>query len=287
MPDRWFIELRYEERMGKTVNLKNPRTVAEKMMWLKLHDHNPIYTIFADKYQSKIWFKEHFGELYIIPNLAIYKSVDEININELPNQFVIKCNHDSGSAFLCYDRQNFQFVDKNGVKCEWNYIVNYLRKALLENYFFYDREWPYKNIKEHLILVEPLCLTKEGNLPNDIKMFFCNGEFWFTNVTYWNAGEQDRCTYDVNWERMPFVYTNPTLYNERTNTSNVPCPPHYKEMLKIGKEIASYCKFVRVDFYDIDGEMKYGEITFYNGGGLDRFYPEEYDLFYGNKLVLK
>ena len=136
-------------------------------------------------------------------------------------------------------------------------------------------------------MVEPLLTTKGGELPTDIKIFFANGEYWFTNVTYWENGKQDRCTYDKTWERLPFVYTNPALHNEDSNTSNVPRPHNYEEMLRIGKIIASYCKFVRVDFYDLDQDVpKIGEVTFYNGGGHDRFYPDEYDMIYGEKLKL-
>lgn len=286
MPDRWFVELRYEKCMGKRLNIASPQTVAEKMMWLKLYDHNPLYTILADKYKLKEWFKKRYGEQYIVPNIYTFTCVDEIDRDALPNQFAIKCNHDSGSVFLCYNKNSLLFYDKDGKQYDWEYVVTNLKRALQTNYYYYDREWPYKNIKQRVIMVEPLCRNKNGNLPTDIKLFYGNGEYWFTNVTYWNNESQDRCTYDENWNRLPFVYTNPNLYNENSNTSNVPRPPKYEEMLRIGKEIASLCKFVRVDFYDIDGEAKIGEITFYNGGGLDRFYPDKYDAIYGGKLKL-
>lgn len=286
MPDRWFIELQAEKRLGKNINLKNPISLTEKLQWLKLHDHNPLYTVLSDKYQAKLWMKHYFKEDYVIPCLNYYRSVDEIDYATLPKKFVIKCNHDSGSVFICYDKASAKFMNKDGLWCDWEMVQSYLKRALKESYFYYDREWPYKGIKEHLIIIEPLCLTKEGKLPTDIKLFYANGEFLFTYVSYGRDGVNDRCTYDKDWNRLPFVWMSSLSYRENINTSEVPRPEKYDEMISIGKEIASYCKFVRIDFFDIDGDLKIGEVTFFHGGGWDRFYPEKYDFIYGEKLKL-
>ncbi len=284
--DRYAIETVWRSRMDIPLDLNNPKRLTEKLQWMKLYDHNPLYTILADKYKSKEWMREHFDYSYVVPCVGHYKSVSDIDFDSLPNQFAIKCNHDSGSVYLCYDKNSMQFMSKEGVWYDWETIKISLENALRSNYFYYDREWPYKNIKEHLIIVEPLFLTKEGKLPTDIKLFYANGEFLFTYVSYGRDGVNDRCTYDASWNRLPFVWVTPLAYRDKINTSDVPRPKKYDEMLRIGKEIASYCKFARIDFFDIDGDIKIGEVTFFHGGGHDRFYPDEYDLVYGDKLKL-
>lgn len=283
--DRYAIEKRWKSRMDIPIDLDNPKRLTEKLQWIKLHDHNPIYTTFADKYRLKEWVSINIGAEYVVPTLSTYTNINDIDLEKLPDKFVIKCNHDSGSVFICYDKENGVYVNKEMVKYEWEDVKKYLTQALKKQYFYESREWPYKNI-EPLILVEPLVTTKSGKLPTDIKLFFANGEFLFTYVSYGRDGVNDRCTYDAKWERLPYVWMNPRSYRKGINTSNVPRPAQYDKMIEIGAKIAENCKFCRVDFYDIDGDIKIGEVTFFHGGGFDRFYPDKYDFIFGEKLKL-
>ena len=285
MPDKWYVELLYERLMDSSLNLRYPERLTEKLQWIKLYDHKPIYTVFADKFLLKEWVKEHIGEAYVVPTLATYSNVEEIDIDKLPNEFVIKCNHDSGSVFICYNKVTRRFVNKEMQEYSWDEVKAYLAKAVKKQYYYESREWPYKDIKR-LIFVEPIVTTKNGHLPNDIKLFFANGQFLFTYVSYGRDGVNDRCTYDQNWERLPFVWMSPHSYREGINTSDVPRPEQYDKMKEIGAQIAAHCKFCRVDFYDVDGDTKIGDVTFFHGGGFDKFFPEKYDLIYGEKLKL-
>jgi len=283
--DRFAIETLWKSRMDFPLDLDNPKRLTEKLQWIKLNDHNPIYTTLADKYRLKEWVSNNIGSEYVVPTIATYTSAKDIDLEKLPNQFVIKCNHDSGSVFICYDKEKGIFVNKEMVKFEWDDIKIYLSKALKRQYFYASREWPYKNIK-HLILVEPIISAKSGKLPTDIKLFYANGEFLFAYVSFGRDGVNDRCTYDRNWERLPFVWMDPQSYRKGINTSNVPRPAQYDKMIETGAKIAENCKFCRVDFYDVEGAIIIGEITFFHGGGYDRFYPDEYDFVYGEKLKL-
>ena len=165
-------------------------------------------------------------------------------------------------------------------------VKNKFRRALQRNWYYNGREWCYKNIQKRLIIQEPLLRTKQGKLPDDYKLHYINGKLEFVYVSYDRKGVNDRCVYDADWNRMPFVWVAPYQYRENLNTSDVKCPPTFDKMKEIGSKIAQMFKLVRVDFYDVDGRLYIGEITLYHGSGYDHFYPQEYDLIYGQKLKL-
>lgn len=283
MPDCFYLEMQALLCMGVKLDLKNPKTMCEKLNWLKLHARNPIYTTFVDKYKVKIWLQEHIGEKFIIPTLAVYKNVSEIDLNKLPNAFVLKCNHDSGSVFICYDKSSGVYYDKHMHTYTFNEVKGLLEKGLNNNFYYYSREWPYKNIKP-CIIAEQILIQKNNSIPNDYKLFYINGKFSFTYVSFDREGVNDRCSYDKDWNRLPFVYVD--HYDENMNTSDVPRPATYREMLEFGEKIAKYFKFVRVDMYDVDGKMYFGEITPYHSAGWSKFYPAEYDSIYADKIKL-
>lgn len=283
MSDRLYLATLGKMLKGEQFDIKHPKTMSEKLNWLKLHDRKPLYTTLVDKYRAKIWLAEHFGDEYIIPTLAVYQSADEIDIEALPNAFVVKCNHDSGNVFICHDKSSGIYYDKHMEPRTLGEVKQALNEGLKKNFYWEAREWAYKNVKP-CIIVEKLLLKKDGSIPNDYKLFFINGEFQFTYVSFDREGVNDRCTYDEHWERMPFVYAD--HYNEKINTSDVPRPMSYDQMLSLGKKIANHYKFVRIDFYDVDGKMYFGEVTQFHSGGFADFYPAEYDAIYAEKLKL-
>ena len=284
--DKYALKQQWKNRKGTKLNLRHPERLSEKLQWLKLYDRKPIYTTFVDKYRAKIWLAENFGEDHIIPTLFVYQNANEINFEDLPTSFALKCNHDSGSVFLCHDKSKGIFLDKHMHKYNFDEVKQKLNDGLRHNYWRNAIEWPYKNVKP-CIICEKLMVQKDGTLPNDYKLFFINGHFEFAYVSFDREGVNDRCTYDENWKRLPFVYVEEWTYNEKINTSDVPKPTSFDDMLEYGSKIAKYFKFVRVDFYDVDGKMYFGEITPFHSGGSAVFFPDEYDLVYGKKLQLK
>ena len=287
LSDKYAIKKQWET-LGREypLDLRHPKTLSEKIAWLKLHDRKPLYTTLVDKYRAKLWLKEKFGGEHIIPTIKAYNNAADIKLEELPSSFVLKCNHDSGNVFLCFDKAKGIYYDKHMERFTFEQVKELLQKGLSHNFYYNFREWPYKNVPP-CIVCEKLIQLKDGSLPNDYKLFFINGEFQFTYVSYGRGGEEDRCTYDKDWNRMPFVYVQSYAYREDINTTDIPRPASYDDMLKYGQQIAAYFKFVRIDFYDVDGKMYFGEITPFHCAGEAFFYPEKYDLVYGQKLQLK
>lgn len=283
MSDRFYLEVQGRINMGYSMDIDHPRTFAEKIAWLKLYCRDDLYTTLVDKYLVKQWIKKSFGDEYIIPTLAVYKNSFEINLDTLPSAFVLKCNHDSGSVYICHEKNKGVYYDKYMRSNNFEDVKFLLDKGLKHNFYYDNREWPYKNVKP-CIIAEPLLIQKDGSIPNDYKLFFINGEFQFTYVSYDREGVNDRCTYDAHWNRLPFVYVD--HYHDNMNSSVVPCPKSYQEMIEFGKKIAKQFKFVRIDMYDIDGKMYFGEVTPFHSAGYAKFYPEEYDAIYAAKLRL-
>lgn len=285
LPDKLYLIWQWKCLMKYDFDWDHPQTLNEKIMWLKLHDRKPLYTTLVDKLKSKEWVKEHYGEKIIIPTLAVYRSVEEIDFDQLPNQFVLKCNHDSGNVFICQDKSSGVFLDKHMHEHDLSYVKRELALGLKHNFYLNSREWPYKNVPPRII-AEKLLVQKDGKMPNDYKLFFINGEFQFVYVSYDRFGVNDRCIFDKDWKRMPFVWVEPDVYRSGINTSDVSKPESFQEMIEFGTKMAVPFKCVRVDCYDVDGKMFMGEITPFHSAGYARFFPDEYDLFYGQKIDL-
>lgn len=275
MSDKWWLSVVWKETRGYKLDWSNPMTYNEKLQWLKLYDYRPEYDKFVDKYEAKKWLAQTFGGEFIVPTIGLYERTSDIILEHLPDEFVIKCTHDSGSTYICKGKTNF----------DWSDVRNKLDEHLKFNFYYQQREKAYKDI-QHRIIIEPLLLCANGRIPNDYKCFFVNGRIAFIYVSFDREGINDRCVYNKKWERLPFVYVARNEYKPGMNTSIVPRPRTLEKMIEIGSRIAKLFKTVRVDFYDVDGKLYIGEITLYHGGGADCFYPEEYDLIYGQKLKL-
>lgn len=276
LSDRAFINKYYKKQFGRYPNIDNPTRLTEFIQWLKLNVRKPIYTTLADKYAVRDYIKKKFGDEHLVP--LLFETVDAKqlkpeNIKSFP--CIIKSNHDSGFFKIVKGPKDVNWKE---LRIDFNY-------RLRLNYFTFSREWPYKDIYPRRIIVEKLLLTKEEKLPNDYKLHYINGNLEFVYVSYDRQGINDRCVYDKDWNRMPFVWVPKSTYKEDMNSANVPCPQTFNMMKKYGSEIAKDFKYVRVDFYDVDGTLYFGEITLYHGSGMDLFFPDKYDEIYGAKVV--
>ena len=260
------------KKFNKKLNLKNPKTFNEKLQWIKLYDRNPKYSRMVDKYEAKKYVSEIIGEEYIIPTYGVYDCFDEINFDALPQQFVMKCTHISGSVIVCKDKSNFDFEK---AKKE-------ITQNLNREYFKHKREWPYKNVKPRII-IEKYMATEEQKELVDYKFFCFNGipkllnisEGWLTPSTV----------------KMDFLDTdyNPTDFyrTDHGRFDKLPVKPvNFEKMKEISKKLAEDTNFIRVDLYEINGKIYFSELTFFPCGGFIPFEPEEYDLILGNMITL-
>ena len=269
--DEKFLKIRFKRCLNKELDLENPKTFNEKLQWLKLYDRNPKYTEMVDKYSVKEYITKLIGKEYVIPTLGIYNTFEEIDFEKLPNQFVLKCTHDSGSTIICRDKSEF----------DYKAAKKKIGKALKRNFFYSGREWPYKNIKPRII-VEKYMESKDGKGLLDYKFMCFNGKVKcsFVCLDRNNKNGLKVDFYDLEWNKLPFErhYPNSKII--------VPKPKNYNLMLKLAEELSREIPFVRVDFYEIDEKIYFGELTFYPGSGYEEFTPEKYDEVIGDMLVL-
>lgn len=278
--DRKFYEDRYKEVFGRELNLECPQRLTEKIQWLKLYDRRDFFSQCADKYAVRDYLKSKFGdecEQYLIPLLYQTEKWSDITLSIIPNEpCIVKANHDSGHFSIIRDKSKVDIVE----------LRNNCKKWLQSDYYKLSREWQYKNIKPRRIIIEKLLQTKSGKIPNDYKLHYINGDLQFVYVSYDREGINDRCVYDRNWERCPFIWVPKETYRTTMNTAEVPKPSSFDKMIEFGDAIAKDFAYVRVDFYDVDGQLYFGEITLHHGSGFDTFFPDSYDMYFGNKCDL-
>lgn len=271
IPDDIYLKKIYKAKMGKELNLESPKTYNEKLQWLKLYDRNSAYTMMVDKYEVRKYIAEKLGEEYVIPLLGVWDSPDEIDFDSLPNQFVLKCNHNSGLG-MCICRDKSKLDIKKAKRSLW--------RGLKQDYYLTGREWPYKDVKRRII-AEAYISDANGEL-NDYKLMCFNGKVKCSFVC------SDRYTgkglhvtfFDRDWNMMPFERSYPS---ER---EGIPKPTRYEKMVELAQVLARDFPFVRVDFYEVDGQIYFGEMTFYPGGGLEAFQPESWDEELGSWIAL-
>lgn len=269
IPDRVYIQMQYFHHFHRFANFKNPQTFNEKLQWLKLNDRNPLYTTLVDKYAVKKWVADKIGEQYIIPTLAVWKKAEDIDFDALPEQFVLKVNHDSGGLVICKDKAQ---LDRQAA-------VAKLSRALKNNGYWYGREWPYKNVKPCIIAEK--YMEDENHQLNDYKFMVFNGKVKcsFTCTERFSKDGLKVTFYDANWDIMPFERHYPRSKTPITK------PLNYDEMVELAEKLSKDIPFVRVDFYSIKGKIYFGEMTFYPGSGFEEFTPMEWDKNIGNLLT--
>ncbi|MBR6728834.1 MAG: glycosyl transferase [Clostridia bacterium] len=275
MSDERFLKRKYRLVMGKPLNLKNPKTYNEKLQWLKLYDRKPEYTTMVDKYEVKQYVSSLIGEDYIIPTLGVWDKFEEIGFDALPEQFVLKCTHDSGGLAICRDKAKFD-IDKAKKKIEL---------CFKRNYFWSNREWPYKNVKPRIIAERYMEDENEAEGLTDYKFFCFNGE---PKLLYVSQGLQNHATaaisfYDLEGNEMPFHRSDYKPIAEK-----MILPERFDEMLSIVRKLAAEVNnpFVRIDLYSICGKIYFSEITFFPCSGMLPFEPEEWDYTFGSWINL-
>ena len=265
LSDETYLKFTYWTILGKRLNLDNPRAFNEKLQWLKLNNRNSDYVKMVDKIEVKSFVAALIGEEHIIPTLGVWHRPEEIDFDMLPNQFVLKCNHNSGTGmYICKDKST---INKEKV-------FNELKRGLRQDYYMHVREWPYKNVERRIIAEKYMSDSNERDL-KDYKVFTFNGHAHFIQVDYNRFTDHHRNFYSREWEYVPFTTCYPTN------------PQHQIERPKCLTELLNYAEilahgagdppFLRVDFYIIKDQIYFGEMTFYHGSGMEKFYPPEYD----------
>lgn len=271
MSDKFYIKTLWRMCMGYELDLKHPITFNEKLQWLKLHDHNPLYPTLVDKVRVKDWVADKIGAEHIIPTLAVYKSVEEINLDKLPNQFVLKCNHDSGSVVICKDKNHFDF----------NEAKKKLDKALHHNFYWDAREWAYKKVKPLIFAEQYMEDTRTGEL-QDYKFFSFDGVAKALFIATERQGNEET---KFDFFDMDFRHIDVT--NGHPNADTLPSKPEsFDEMVRMANELSKDFPEVRVDFYEVNGKSYFGELTFYHWGGMTPFQPNYFDKTMGEWIDL-
>ena len=242
----------------------------EKLQWLKLHDRQPHYSDLVDKYEVRKYIAKTIGEEYLIPLLGVWDSFDEIPFDSLPNEFVLKCTHDSGGIMICHDKKYFDL----------SMARNFFDKRLSKNYFWNFREYAYKYIRPRII-AEKLMVDESGVELKDYKMFCFNGEPKIIQVDFGRFTEHKRNFYDLSWGYQNFALLYPTDPNVTITE-----PDCLVLMLELARKLSAGKMHMRVDFYVIEGKTYFGELTFYHEAGYGKFDPPEWNKTFGDWLIL-
>lgn len=273
-PDALWLKMLYHSRMHRKLNLKHPELFTEKLNWLKLHDRNPKYSRLVDKYEVKQYIRETIGDEYVIPAYGVWGHFDDIDFDSLPDQFVLKCTHDSGRVFICRDKATF---NKEMAK-------DVLEKSLQHNFYWWTREWPYKAVKPRII-AEKLIYEKDRPSSDlvDYKFYCFNGIVEYCQVIKDRTTAETIDFFDRNWVHQDFCGLNPNACPSDKPISKPVCLEH---MIEVAEKLSHNIPFVRIDLYEIDSCVKFGEITFYPMSGFGCFTPTEYDRILGDKIPL-
>ncbi|MFW6015996.1 MAG: ATP-grasp fold amidoligase family protein [bacterium] len=268
--DKIYLKIIYRLKTRKKLNLNNPETFNEKLQWLKLYDRNPEYTKLVDKYEVRKYIANTIGEKYLIPLIGVWDKFEDIDFSTLPNQFVLKCTHDSGGIVICKDKSTFD-IDAARQK---------INKSLKRNYYYHGREWPYKNVKPRIIC-EKYMVDESGIELKDYKFFCFSGKPKIIQVDFNRYRGHKRNLYDKDWNYIPMSIKYPT-----NSDVKIKKPNKLKDMLMFATLLSKNCPHVRVDFYSMNDSIFFGELTLYPGSGCEEFTPESYDYILGSWLEL-
>ena len=272
IPDKQYLKIRYFVKMGKKLNLDTPKTFNEKLQWIKLYDRKDIYTIMVDKAQAKEYVKNIIGEEYIIPTLGIYDNFDEINFDKLPNKFVIKCTHDSGGLVICRDKTK---LDKQAAKKKIN-------KALQKIFYYSNREWPYKNVPPKII-IEKYMEDKNNKSMQDYKFFCFNGE---PKIMYISEGLENHATARMSFYDMDMQLTSCLRRDYKPLNFMPKKPKNFEKMKQFSALLSKDIAHMRVDWYEINGKLYFGELTLTTCGGMMLFEDDSWDYKLGELINL-
>lgn len=281
LSDKIYLKLMFRVNTGKKLNLDNPKTFNEKLQWLKLNDRKDIYTTMVDKYEVKKYIADLIGEEYIIPTLGVWDRFEDIDFEKLPNQFVLKCTHDSGGLVICRDKTSLNIKS----------VKRKINKCLKRNYYKHGREWPYKNVKPRIIAEKYLeggedFISKnyngnDKNVLTDYKFFCFNGEPKIMYLSKDKAKEPKTDFFDMNFTHLDLRMRDP-------NSSYIPNKPSCFDIMKnISKVLSKNIAHLRVDFYNVDGHIYVGELTFFHCCGFAYIRPERWNYILGEWIKLE
>ena len=254
-----YIKKEWKKNFGTDLNLNNPITYNEKLQWEKIYSYNELAQQCADKLKVLDYVKNNIGEQYIKKPIKIYGSIKEINFEELPNKFVIKANHDSGSVLVVKDKNNIDYTK-----------LKFLEMRLKINYGCLSKEWIYDNIKPKLF-VEEYLESEDGKDLKDYKVFCFNGEPKLIQVDLERFKEHKRNFYDLEWNRLDLAIQYPNA------NYDVKKPKLLDEMLKLSSILSKPFNHVRVDWFIYRDKLLFGEMTFFHGSGFERFNSYEWE----------
>ena len=272
VPDSLYLKVLYRVIMGRKLNLRNPREYNEKLQWLKLNDRKPEYSTMVDKYEVRGYIEDLLGDKYLIPCLGIYDSVDDIDIDALPDRFVLKCTHDSGSVEICKDKSSF---DIEGAR-------HRLSQAMKRNYYATYREWPYKSVKPRIIAEG--YLEGDGGDLKDYKVMCFNGEAKIIEVhenRFVEGKVHTQTFYDREWNIVPLTQVETVTVARPSERSR-----ELDEILRLSELIAKDMYHARIDWYIEGDKIYFGEITFFDGSGFESFSTPEMERMLGDMIKL-
>lgn len=269
IPDEPYLKMVYRIKTGKKLNLKNPKTFCDKLNWLKLHDIHPEYTRLADKIAVREYLKEVLGEDICIPMLGAWAHYDDIDFDALPDQFVLKCNHDSGSVKIIKDKSKMDHAE----------LRKFFEGRLRLNPYVLGREYPYRDIKPMIMAEKYMVPEGESDL-NDYKFMCFHGkpEIMYIITERSNGGRKD--FYDMDFHHLALTGVYP-------NAEHPPvCPTCIEQMRDLATKLCKEITFVRVDFFEIGGKVYFGEFTFYDDGGFWPKEPEKWEYKMGDMIEI-
>lgn len=277
LSDVTYTKIIYRLNTGKRLNLRHPQTFSEKLQWLKLYDHNPLYTTLVDKYAVKDYVASKIGVEYIIPTLGVWNSVEEIEWGKLPNQFVLKTTQGGGGdgIVICRDRATF----------DRKKAIRKLEQAMKTNPFKRLREWPYKNVPHRIIAEKYMEVTPDVKDLPDYKWFCFNGEPKYCQVIQSRSDNETIDFFDTEWNHQDFIGLNP-FYQELFKNADIEpaIPVDLKEQIRIARKLSKDIPFCRIDLYSINAHTWFGEVTFYPAGGISKFTPDNYNEIIGDMI---
>ena len=273
LPDKLFIQLMFRFKMGYKLNLKNPKTFSEKLQWLKLYNRKPEYTMMVDKYAVKDYVASIIGEKYIIPTLGVWDKVEDIEWSKLPNQFVLKTTHGGGNTGVIICREIDTF-DKEKA-------ITKLNLSMKQDLYRSLKEWPYKNVKRRIIAEQYIKPSDNDNDLPDYKFFCFDGDVKALFVgTERGTGDVKFDYYDADFNHLDLIQVHPMSGRKLEK------PANFEEMKMIAAKLSKGIPQVRVDLYNVNGKIYFGEMTFTHHGGIRPFHPQKWDYVFGDWIKL-
>lgn len=274
IPDKQYLKWMFRLQMGYKLDLDNPKTFCEKIQWLKLYNRKPEYTQMVDKYEVKKYVANIIGEEYIIPTLGVWDRFDDIDLGKLPNQFVLKTTHGGGNTGVVIYRDKSK-LDKDAARKRLN-------KSLRMSIYDRLKEWPYKDVERRIIAEEYLECIGDTDLV-DYKFYCFNGQPLYCQVIKDRNSKETIDFFDQEWNHQVFYGLNPKA---KQSSYPIDRPINYDKMVEVASKLSHNIPFARVDLYNIEGKIYFGEITFFPASGFGVFTPSEWDRKLGDLIKL-